>query len=254
MAAVLVTGASSGIGLSVAQRLIDQGQQVVLFDVHPLPKDALPATAADRALFVEGSVTDPAACAYAVAQGVARFGAVSGMSHNAGIQRYGTAADTTDDTWHEVISVNLTGAFNIAKAALPHIAATRGSVVFMGSVQSLASQKNVAAYTASKHGLLGLVRSMAMDFAARGVRVNMVAPGAVHTPMLDWAVSLSDTPDAVWDTLNTMHPMGRVARPDEIASVVTFLLSDAAGFVTGEVIRVDGGLLSQIAGTPKDPT
>jgi len=110
----------------------------------------------------------------------------------------------------------------------------------------------MAAYTASKHGLLGLVRSMAMDFARQGVRVNMVAPGAVQTPMLDWAFSLADEPDAVWGVLKDMHPMGRVARSEEVASVVAFLLSEDAGFVTGEVVRVDGGLLAQIAGSPKD--
>ena len=187
-----------------------------------------------------------------MARTVERFGSLDGVSHNAGIQRYGTAQDTDVEVWNEVIAVNLTGGFNIAKAALPEIRKSRGSFAFMGSVQGLATQKNVAAYTAAKHGLLGLSRSIAMDFAAEGVRSNVVAPGAVRTPMLEWSVSLADDPDAVWQTLQHMHPLGRIGRPEEIANVALFLLSEEASFVTGEVVRVDGGLLTQIAGTPRD--
>jgi NAD(P)-dependent dehydrogenase (short-subunit alcohol dehydrogenase family) len=199
-----------------------------------------------------GDIADPADCAAAVAAAVEAFGGLDGLSHNAGIQRYGSAADTPDETWDEVIAVNLTGAFNLSRAALAELRRSRGSIVFMGSVQSLASQKNVAAYTASKHGLLGLARSIAMDFAEEGVRCNLVAPGAVKTPMLDWAVSLADRPAEVWSTLNSMHPLGRVARPEEVAEVALFLLSPRAAFVTGEVVRVDGGMLSQIAGSPRE--
>ncbi|MBO6604550.1 MAG: SDR family oxidoreductase [Roseicyclus sp.] len=253
MTAVLITGAASGIGLAVACRILNDGGHAVLLDTRPVDPDMLPPGSETRAILVEGSVTDPAACEHAVRAGIAAFGGLSGVSHNAGIQRYGTAADTDPELWNEVLSVNLTGAFNIARAALPQVLDARGAIVFMGSVQSLASQRNVAAYTASKHGLLGLVRSMAMDFAERGVRVNMVAPGAVQTPMLDWAVSLADAPDQVRDVLNGMHPLGRVARAEEVAAVVSFLLSDDASFITGETVRVDGGLLTQIAGTPKDP-
>ncbi|WP_375551448.1 SDR family NAD(P)-dependent oxidoreductase [Rhodophyticola porphyridii] len=253
MTAVLITGAASGIGLAVACRILNDGGNAVLLDTRPVDPDMLPPGSETRAILVEGSVTDPAACEHAVRAGIAAFGGLSGVSHNAGIQRYGTAADTDPELWNEVLSVNLTGAFNIARAALPQVLDARGAIVFMGSVQSLASQRNVAAYTASKHGLLGLVRSMAMDFAERGVRVNMVAPGAVQTPMLDWAVSLADAPDQVRDVLNGMHPLGRVARAEEVAAVVSFLLSDDASFITGETVRVDGGLLTQIAGTPKDP-
>lgn len=253
MAAVLITGAASGIGLAVACRILADGGQAVLLDARPVDPEALPPGSETRVALIEGSVADPVSCEHAVRASIESFGGLSGVSHNAGIQRYGTAADTDLELWNEVLSVNLTGAFNVAKAALPHVLDARGAFVFMGSVQSLASQRNVAAYTASKHGLLGLVRSMAMDFAERGIRVNMVAPGAVQTPMLDWAVSLADAPNQVRDVLNAMHPLGRIARAEEVAAVVSFLLSDDASFITGETVRVDGGLLSQIAGTPKDP-
>lgn len=252
MSTYLVTGSASGIGLAVAQRLARSGHRLILMDANPTQLSADTAAAAEKTLVIQGSVTDSKDCEQAVHQGLEAFGRLDGVSHNAGIQRYGTIADTTDEIWSEVISVNLTGAFNIARAAIEPVQAARGSFAFMGSVQSLASQKNVAAYTASKHGLLGLVRSMAMDFAATGVRANMIAPGAVHTPMLDWAVAQADEPDEVWEVLRAMHPMGRVAQADEVASVVAFLLSEDARFITGEVVRVDGGLLSQIPGTPRE--
>ena len=248
---VLVTGAASGIGEAVARQLVARGDRVGLMDTDAAGLRRVAADLGKKAVVAAGSVAATEDCAAAVDLTIGTFGRLDAVSHNAGIQRYGTAEDTPAETWNEVIAVNLTGGFNIAKAALPELRKHKGSLAFMGSVQSLATQQNVAAYTAAKHGLLGLTRSIAMDFAADGVRANLVAPGAVKTPMLDWAVSLSDDQDGLWKVLNAMHPLGRTATADDVASVVAFLLSDAAAFVTGEVIRVDGGLLTQIAGTPK---
>ncbi|MCY3980839.1 MAG: SDR family NAD(P)-dependent oxidoreductase [Alphaproteobacteria bacterium] len=247
MAVYLVTGAGSGIGLAVAEAARAKGHRVCLFDLS-FPEGRQPDA---DAIYFEGDVTDLRSCQNAAEQAVRTFGQLDGLSHNAGIQRYGSVQDTDNETWDEIISVNLTGGFNIAKATLPELRKSRGSLVFMGSVQSIATQQNVAAYTAAKHGLLGLARSIAMDFAGDGVRSNVVAPGAVKTPMLDWAVSLADDPDALWSVLHGMHPLGRIATAIEVANVVMFLLSDEASFVTGEIVRVDGGLLSQIAGTPR---
>lgn len=245
----LVTGGASGIGLATVQMLASDGHDVIAMD---LDEAALASLAnVPGVIPFAGSVASESDCRKLAGFAAARLGGLDGVSHSAGIQRYGTAADTTLEVWHEVVAVNLTGAFLVAKATLPLVRASRGAYVFTGSVQSLATQQSVAAYTASKHGLLGLARSMAVDFAAEGVRANLVAPGAVATPMLEWALSLAPDPDGVRNKLRQMHPLGRIGTPEDVAGVIAFLLSPRSAFVTGEVVRVDGGMLARIGGSPK---
>ena len=245
----LVTGGGSGIGLATVRRLADDGHEVLAMDRDEAALAALAGMAGVTTF--AGSVASEADCLRAARLAEERMGGLDGVSHSAGIQRYGTAADTPTETWHEVIAVNLTGAFLIARATLPLIRASRGAYVFTGSVQSLATQEGVAAYTASKHGLLGLARSIAVDFAAEGVRANLVAPGAIGTPMLDWALSLAPDPEAVREELRRMHPLGRIGTAEEVARVIAFLLSPGAAFVTGEVVRIDGGMLTRLGGSPE---
>ena len=252
---IIVTGAAMGIGEAVALKSAAEGKKLVLIDraeeeLKTL-KEKIISEGGDVEIII-GSVVDPDVAERAVEVALSRFGRIDGLSHNAGIQRYGSALTTTDELWDEVININLKSAFILSRAVLPELIKTKGAIVMMASVQGLATQNDVAAYTTSKHGLIGLTKSIAIDFAKYNVRANAVAPGSVDTPMLRNAVALSDAPEKVMNTINAMHPLGRSAKASEVAELVCFLLSGRASFITGEVVKVDGGLLTQIAGSPTD--
>lgn len=253
MKRVLVTGAAKGIGRAVAEAFAAQGAALILMDVDKIGlADAAEAmTAASRVEFVVGSVADATACQAAADLAQAALGGLDVLSHNAGIQTYGNLETTDEALWDRTLDVNLKGAFLISKAAIAMLKQSRGSVVHMASVQGMASQAGVTAYSVSKHGLIGLVHSMAIDYAPYGVRVNGIAPGSVDTPMLRASVAMADDPEEVWAEIRHMHPLGRSAQPSEVAEAVLFLASDKASFITGEVLRVDGGMLAGLGGSPK---
>lgn len=251
----LVTGGASGIGLATAQLLHQRGARVAIVDVQA-GKGAEALTALNnqdqRAIFIEANLAQPEDAERAVAQTVQAFGSLDAVVNSAGIQRYGNAEQTSLELWREVMDVNLTAAFLVSRAAIPHLRQSGGgSIVNVGSVQSHASQRGAVAYVTSKHAMLGLTRAMAVDYAAEHIRVNCVCPGTVDTPMFRWSASLDANPDSVIKACASMHPMGRMAQPVEVAEVIAFLLTDAASFVTGTAIDVDGGLLALIGGAPK---
>lgn len=173
------------------------------------------------------------------------------LINNAGIQTYGTVTETSEEVWDRTLGVNLKSAFLCSKSALPIIQREGGGVVVnMASVQSFLSQHNVAAYTTSKTAMLGLTRSIAVDYAP-SVRCVAVCPGTVDTPMLDRAIHQSPNPDEVLEECKQMHPLGRIASPNEIAELVLFLCSSKAGFITGQYYRIDGGLGISVAGSKR---
>ena len=252
---VVVTGGALGIGRAVCELLAERGASVAILDRD---KNAAREVcvgienSGGKAVVHRVDVSNFDEVHDAVKATHAEFGSVDSLVVSAGIQRYGTAVSTDEGQWDEVLNVNLKGAWNAAKAAIPFIQqAGGGTVVNVSSVQALASQQNVLAYTVSKHALLGLTRSIAMDFAKDNIRANAICPGTVDTPMLKWAASLDPNPQSVYDACNAMHPLGRIAQPREIAEVAAFLAHESSSFVTGAIWTVDGGLLTQIGGVPK---
>lgn len=252
---VVVTGGALGIGKAACEILAERGASIAILDWDEKAGNETCEEIIARggkANFQKVNVADFAAVETAVNEAHNTFGKINSLVVSAGIQRYGTAVSTDDAQWEEVLGVNLKGAWNAAKAVIPFLQnAGGGTIVNVSSVQALASQQNVLAYTISKHGLLGLTRSMAMDFAKDKIRANCVCPGTVDTPMLKWAASLDPNPQSVYDACNQMHPLGRIAQPREIAEVVAFLAHESSSFVTGAIWTVDGGLLTQIGGVPK---
>ncbi|MDX2044038.1 MAG: SDR family oxidoreductase [Acidobacteriota bacterium] len=250
----VITGGASGIGLATAQLLHQRGARVAIVDVQTDKGAEALASLGDsdnRAIFLPANLALPEEADRIVAETVAAFGQVNAVVNSAGIQRYGNAEQTSLELWNEVMAVNLTSTFLISRAAIPHLRQHGGgSIVHVGSVQSHVSQRGAMAYVTSKHALLGLTRSMAVDYSAERIRVNCVCPGTVDTPMFRWTMSLDPNPQSVIQACEAMHPIGRIAQPAEVAEVIAFLLSDAASFVTGTAIDVDGGVLALVGGAP----
>jgi NAD(P)-dependent dehydrogenase (short-subunit alcohol dehydrogenase family) len=180
---------------------------------------------------------------------VSRFGGIDVLVNNAGIQRYGTVTTLSEEEWDEVMNVNLKSAFLMSKYAIPEmIKRGGGAIVITGSVQSVTAQRNSVHYVVSKHGLLGLTRCLALDYAKQNIRANCVLPGAIDTPMLRWAASLDPNPEKVLEACDRLHALGRRGQPEEVARVIVFLASDLASFMTGSAVMVEGGLLVPAGG------
>jgi NAD(P)-dependent dehydrogenase (short-subunit alcohol dehydrogenase family) len=240
----LVTGASSGIGRASALRLAQAGAQVALV---ALPGPELDEAAAEcrssgrAALALEADVGDAAGVVDAFAR-AERLGPVDAVFNSAGTSLVASAADTTDEQWARQLRTNLTGSFFVAREAARLMAPRgRGAIVTTASELALMGQAGYVAYAATKGGVLAMTRALAAELAPYGVRVNAVCPGTVDTPLLQAEFEISDDPPAERRQTERSIALGRIARPDEIAAAVLFLLSDESSYVTGSHFVVDGG-------------
>ena len=240
----LVTGGAKGIGAGIAERFMDAGAAVVIFDIDGAGARHMAAglCARGRALPFEGDVSNEEHVRAGVDHTIAELGRLDILVNNAGIEVPGTMPEYSSAQWDRQLGVNLKGAFLFAKYAIPHMRGRGGAIVNISSVHAFASYAGNAAYDASKAGLLALTRTLALDHGGEGIRVNAICPGYIDTPMTEeWLASVPDR-EATMRQVLSFHPLGRIGTPRDIAEAALFLASDAASFISGACLVVDGAM------------
>jgi NAD(P)-dependent dehydrogenase (short-subunit alcohol dehydrogenase family) len=241
----VVTGASSGIGRATAERFAEEGANVVIADVDADGgRETVEQIESEggEATFVRVNVTDESDVEQMVAVARETYGGLDIAHNNAGIEgENDSLTEQSTDNWNRVLNINLTGVWLAMKYELPELMkGDRGAIVNTSSIAGLSADGS-APYVASKHGVVGLTKAAAVQYAQKGIRVNAVCPGVVRTPMVER--TLEEHPDAV-EAMTRDQPLGRMAEPDEIASTVTWLASEESSFVNGHALPVEGGKLA----------
>lgn len=243
----VVTGAAMGIGKSAAVALAREGANVAVADINDEAGQATVEEIQDaggKAFYQHTDVSVTADVEALVQTAVERYGKLNVYVNNAAVALSDTVVDVSEETWNRVINTNLNSVMRGMKFAIPHmIEAGGGSIINLGSVQGLMGFSGWAAYAAAKGGIHALTRQAAVDYAPHNVRINALAPGTIMTPMNERIFDEVDDPQQLIDTWNSMHALGRFGQPEEVAEVIVFLASDESSFITGEVIRVDGGMV-----------
>ncbi len=249
----VVTGGGAGIGRATAEGFGREGAAVVVVDINRERADDVVNSiqgADGKAMAVIADVSRDADAQRIAAEAVSAFGGIDYLGNVAGIQTYGTVVETDEDTWERTLGVNLKSIYLVSKYCIPELVKRGGgAIVNVASAQGLASQQRVAAYAASKGGAIAMTRTMALDHAPQNIRVNCVCPGAIDTPMLRWGAEHfmpGEDPEKVLKGWGEFHPIGRVGESREVADTILFLASDAASFMTGSALVVDGGILAKL--------
>jgi NAD(P)-dependent dehydrogenase (short-subunit alcohol dehydrogenase family) len=243
----LVTGAASGIGRAAALRLATEGARIAAVDIDVDGARETLALAGSAGVALAVDLRSAASVETCLAAALAALGGLDVLVNNAGIEILGTVAETTPEIWDEVMAVNLRGTYLMSRAALPALldSAERNgeaAIVNNASLMGLVSSARLAAYCASKAGVVSLTRSMALDHADRHLRVNCVCPGIVHTPMLERRFALEPDRAAAYRRTTERPPVKYLGRPEDVAAMIAYLASTEARFVTGAAFTIDGGV------------
>ena len=233
----LVTGGRGGIGGAIATRLAKEGARI--FTTQRRKDEVFEWIAAD--------LIDPESPGRVVGKVVELAGKLDVLVNNAGMMQEVGIEDMTLTDWNRTLQVNLTAPFLMIKAALPHLRASKGVIVNIGSIEGLGSNPTHAAYCASKAGLHGLTRAVAIDHGSEGIRCNSVAPGWIETDLNIEFIKTMENPDDFTRNIGKIHPVGRIGSPDEVAALVAFLAAEESGFITGQLFVVDGGRMTKLS-------
>jgi NAD(P)-dependent dehydrogenase (short-subunit alcohol dehydrogenase family) len=242
----IVTGGANGIGCATVRRFVRDGYRVVLVDIAEAGQ-AIADEANGNAVFLRADLADEDTAEAAVRLALEQFGSLDTVVNNGGISLLRDVAEMTLSEWDGVHAINLRAAWLFARAARAHLRTRKNaSIVNVSSFHGGATIEHFTAYAASKAGVDGFTRAAAVELAADGIRVNAVAPGVIHTSMLqNWLDTVPD-PDSALDRMRTYQPLGRLGRPEEIASAIAFLASDEASFITGTTLTADGGVSARL--------
>ena len=242
----LITGAGSGIGAATARLCAREGACVALVDIR---SEAVEETAdtilaeGGQALVLVADVSNSTQVRESIERTVGQFGGLHILHANAGVLIPGSVHDLAEEDWNRTIAVNLGGVFLCCKYAVPQIKRSGGgSIIITASTAGLVAEKNIAAYCASKGGLVMLAKQMALDYSRDGIRVNCLCPGWIETSFNDPVI---ESPEALASAIDTWVPMGRQGSPEEVAYAVLYLASDESSLVTGHALVIDGGLTAQ---------
>jgi NAD(P)-dependent dehydrogenase (short-subunit alcohol dehydrogenase family) len=248
---IIVTGGVKGIGRATVEILLDAGGKVSVLDVDNAGFD-MEKTLGENVKFYECNIGKSDAVKAAIESAINHFGNIDVLVNVAGILKYATVTETSEELWDSIMDVNLKGAFLTSKYAIASMKKKgKGVIINVSSVQAFITQSQVAAYTTSKTALLGLTRSIAVDYGPE-VRCVAVCPGTINTPMLQDAIKESPDPDAVFRECEEMHLVKKVGDPKEVGEFIAFLASDKASFMTGQAFRIDGGLGVSIPGSKRE--
>jgi NAD(P)-dependent dehydrogenase (short-subunit alcohol dehydrogenase family) len=243
----VVTGAASGIGRAIAERFLSEGARVAFFDLDPTTlAETIGEVRSEQndVISAIGSVDDASAVSDTINAVLARWSRIDTLVTAAGVSFGGIATDTTEENWDRVFSVNVKGTFLWCKAVLPSLVARKsGSIITVASQLALTGGRGNAAYVASKGAVISLTRSLALDYAAHGVRVNALVPAAIETPLLRRSFARQADPAAAEKRSAARHALGRFGQPSEVAAAAAFLASNESSFTTGALLPVDGGWL-----------